>query len=87
MEIRFAEIRHEGRTLSGVAMRYGSIAKLPWGPERFAPAAFGDVKAADVILNFQHDRSRPLARTGGGGLLLTDTPEALRSCFKNPNGL
>ena len=27
---------------------------------------------ADVILNVQHDRGRPIARTGGGGLELLD---------------
>ena len=28
-------------------------------------------------MNVQHDRARPLARTGGGGLVLTDTSRAL----------
>lgn len=76
-EIRFCELRAEGeRTLTGVAVRYGSIARLPWGEERFEAGAF-DVSGADVILNVQHARDVPLARTGGGGLELRDTPEAL----------
>ena len=30
-----------------------------------------------MLLNVQHDRGRVLARTGGGGLTLNDTPESL----------
>ena len=32
---------------------------------------------ADILMNVQHDRGRVLARTGGGGLVLTDTSTAL----------
>ena len=32
---------------------------------------------ADVLLNVAHDRGRPIARTGGGGLALADSAEAL----------
>ena len=82
VEYRFfeAELRVEGeRTISGVAMRYGDVATLPWGEkERFEPGAFGSTARGDVILNFQHDRARPLARTGGGGLTITDSPTDLR---------
>lgn len=78
VERRTAELRQgPGRTLEGVAVRYGDTATLPWGRERFEPGAFGDVAAADVILNVQHDRTRPIARTGGAGLALVDTSERL----------
>ena len=63
--------------MSGTLIRYGDVAALPWGRERFEPGAFGDVSRADVILNSHHEKSRPLARTGGGGLELIDTREAL----------
>ena len=76
-ERRFSELRQEGRILSGTLIRYGDVAELPWGRERFEPGAFGDVSRADVILNSHHERARPLARTGGGGLELIDTREAL----------
>ena len=76
-ERRFSELRQEGRTVSGCLLRYGDTASLPWGRERFEPGAFGDVSRADVILNSHHERARPLARTGGGGLELIDTREAL----------
>ena len=76
-EIRYSELRQDGRVLTGTAIRYGDIATLPWGQEKFLSGAFGPVVHADVILNSQHDRSTPLARTGGGGLMLTDSPNSL----------
>ena len=77
-ERRYAEFRQEGRTLIGTAISYGDIARLPFGSERFTPGAFGDLSKADAILNVQHDRAKPLARTQGGGLYLEDSSEALR---------
>ena len=76
-ELRFAELRAEGRTLSGIAVPYNSRGVLPWGEEIVRAGAFGDVERADVVLNRQHDRGQPLARTGGGGMVLTDTASAL----------
>ena len=58
-------------------MRYGDTADIGGLPERFEPGAFGDVGAADVLLNRQHDRTEPLARTGGAGLVLMDTADSL----------
>ena len=77
LEKRFTELRQEGRVLVGTAIKYGDIATLPWGQERIEPGAFGSVLHTDAILNSQHDRSTPLARTGGGGLTLSDSPSAL----------
>ena len=37
------------------------------------PGAFGDVSKLDVILNVQHNRDKPIARTKGGGLELVDS--------------
>ena len=86
LQRRFIEFRYDGdRTISGVAMRYGDVAELPWGDkERFEPGAFGAVGSSDVILNFQHDRRRPLARTGGGGLTMDDSSVELRLTAKLP---
>lgn len=83
-----AEFRYdlETRVVSGVAMRYGDVAKMPWGDkERFAPGAFGDVDRADVVLDFMHERSRPLARTGGAGVKLSDSRLELRIEATLPN--
>ena len=79
-EYRYFELRADvdRRLLEGVAVRYGDIARMPFGGEElFMAGAFGDVSEVDILLNFQHERSRPLASTRGGGLTLTDTPEAL----------
>lgn len=66
--------------VSGVALQYGVTSEVAPGlRERFAPGAFGGLSGADVVLRFQHDRSRPLARTDGGGLILEDSAEALRA--------
>lgn len=67
-----------GRIIEGTAVRYGDVARLPWGRERFAAGAFEALASADVLLNRQHQRTAPLARTGGGGLELLDSPDALR---------
>ena len=76
MEKRYLEIRHsEGRILQGVALPYNQIGQSPYGREMFESRAFSPLPA-DVILNVQHDRGRPIARTGGG-LYLDDTDKAL----------
>ena len=77
-ERRFFEFRQvEGRVLEGVAITYRAVARLPFGRERFLPGAFGDAARLDVVLNVQHDRRRPIARTGGGGLRLVDSEQSL----------
>ena len=73
-EFRFSELRAEGRRLSGVAMPYNTVS--PGHREKFLPGAFAG-RLADVALDVQHNRSRIIARTGGGGLELRDTPAAL----------
>ena len=78
LERRQTELRSQGRTLAGTAIRYGDIAELPWGREKFIPGAFADLANSDVIMNVQHDRGRAIARTQGGGLVLEDSSEALR---------
>ena len=77
IERRYVELRadDEGRTLRGVAVTYGDVAKVAGLEERIAAGAFGTL--GDVILNAYHDRGAPLARTGGAGLELSDTGERL----------
>ena len=72
------EVRVSGRTLSGVAMPYGTIA--PDFRERFEPGAFGEVRAID--LNLQHDASTVLVR----GATLSDSPAALSVRAMLPEG-
>ena len=51
------------------------MASFAWGRERIEPGAFAPL--GDAILNAQHDRTTPLARTDGGGLTLLDSEAAL----------
>ena len=80
LQRRYFDLRYDGeRKLSGVAMRYGDTANLPWGEkERFEAGAFGEVAGLDVILNRQHSKIFPLARSKGGGLVLRDSVSDLR---------
>ena len=76
IEYRFAELEvpEEGsRSLSGIVMPYGEIANGDYGPEKFLS---GSLEYSDIILNVQHDRGRPIARTPET-LQLIDSPEAL----------
>ena len=78
LEYRFAalEFRDSGAVIEGIAMPYGTEAR-PFGlfTERVEAGSFA---FDDVILNTMHQRAEPIARTGGGGLTLTDGAEALR---------
>ena len=78
-EHRYFELRAdpEKRLLEGTALVYGDVARTRSGEETFEAGAFGNVSGLDLLLNVQHNRQRPLARTDGGGLVLTDSPERL----------
>ena len=65
----------DGLRLSGVIVRYGQLA--PSYNQLFEAGAFAPVEQQDVLLNLGHT-DRLLARTGGGGLTLFDTPTELR---------
>ena len=67
----------------GVLMRYGAIGQGPFGPEVFLPGSFGNVEQADILLNVQHDRSRPLARAPGT-MRLIDSNSVLTLVAKPP---
>ena len=69
-----------GAELGGVAISYNVVSQVAPGlMERFLPGSFGNVDKLDVILNVQHNRERPIARTGpDSGLVLVDSQDALR---------
>lgn len=74
-----------GLVVEGIAVPYGQEADIGGlFRERVESGAFGDLSAADVIANRQHDRGQPLARTGGGGLILQDSRETLRAMVTLP---
>ena len=73
------KITVDGLKLSGVALPYGQAGNVQGRrhPVKIMAGAFGDVGKADVVLNVQHDATRPLARTTGDTLTLTDAKEHL----------
>ena len=81
-----AEIRASGNRLGGIAIKYGARGRGPYGSETILSGSFGELESRqDIFLNFMHDRSRPLARTGGGGLVLIDSENILRFTASLPN--
>ena len=72
--------------LGGVVVTYNEeTSKTSFGREKILPGAFGDVSQSDVVLNVQHDRTQPLARTGKGGLRLIDSDVELRAEVSMPS--
>ena len=74
------ELRAEGRRLSGTVMRYGDVS--PSHRERFESRALLPVD--HCLLCVQHDESRAIAWTGGGGLDLEDDGSELRMVAELP---
>ena len=73
-------------SIGGVVVTYNEeTSRTSFGREMILPGAFGDVSQSDVVLNLQHDRSQPLARTGKGGLRLIDSKTELRAEVSLPN--
>ena len=76
-EFRYAalEVRDSGAAIEGIAMPYGTVARIMGAfDESVEPGAFA---FDDVVLNRMHVREDLIARTGGGGLTLTDSASAL----------
>ena len=73
--IRPLELRAEGRRLEGIVLQYEETS--PSHRERFLPGAFSLDPGTTRWLDYRHDRTRVLAHTSGGGLILRDSPEAL----------
>ena len=76
--VRFTELRFEGdRTIAGTAIEYGDVAKVYGSKERFETGAFAGVDSEDIILNMQHERAMPLARTIGGGMTVNESAQGV----------
>ena len=73
VEWRAGDVREGPGVLSGVALRFGSVARLPWGREQFQPGSIA-LDPAGVWLNRQHQRARALARHPEGGLDVAVSP-------------
>ena len=73
LERRWAalEVRDSGAVVEGIAMPYGTTARIMGAfDERVEAGAFSGL--GDVVLNRMHVREDIIARTGGGGLVLDD---------------
>ena len=95
-EHRPLELRAEGRSITGVVMRYGHPATViaPGGrvvKERFERGAFREyLTEFRTLLNLQHDRSTTVATTGHPGrlgvLAMVDSDTELRMVATLPEG-
>jgi len=80
-EFRFCEFRAMDDGLVGTVIRYGNEARFGDFTEVFEPGA---LQYDDVIVNLQHDRARPVARTGAG-LELRDNAASLEARIVLPD--
>ena len=67
--------------LEGIAMPFGSRGQVGRFTEEFTP---GSLSFDDVLVNVLHDPGRILARTGGG-LVLTESRDAIRAAIALPD--
>ncbi len=88
MELRFREDDEGGNTLIGYAAVFNSLSENLGGfREMILPGAFTDTlqSGKDVIALYDHDTSKPLARTSNGTLTLTEDDTGLLAEMKLPN--
>ena len=61
--------------VTGTVIRYGDVANILWFTEEFRAGAF-EGRMDDMLANRMHQRTQPLARSGGG-LTVTDSSERM----------
>jgi HK97 family phage major capsid protein len=70
----------ETRTIRGLVVPFSKVGNTSAGPVRFEFGAFGDIDPSQIILNAEHDRTRPLGR--GIGDSLEVSPAGISMAFK-----
>lgn len=70
----------ETRTIRGLVVPFGVSGNTSAGPVRFEFGAFGDIDPSQIVLNMEHDRTRPLGR--GIGNSLDVSPAGISMAFK-----
>jgi HK97 family phage major capsid protein len=70
----------ETRTIRGLVVPFNVSGNTSAGPVRFEFGAFGDIDPSQIILNSEHDRTRPLGR--GIGDSLEVSPAGISMAFK-----
>jgi len=70
----------ETRTIKGLVVPFAKVGNTSAGPVRFEFGAFGDIDPSQIILNSEHDRTRPIGR--GIGNSLEVSPAGISMAFK-----
>jgi len=70
----------ETRTLRGLIVPFGAVGNTSAGAVEFHPEAFGQIKAEELVLNMEHDRTRPLGKGIQGSERIT--PAGIEMAFK-----
>jgi phage head maturation protease len=70
----------ETRTIRGLVVPFSKVGNTSAGPVRFEFGAFGEIDPSQIILNSEHDRTRPLGR--GVAESLEVTPAGISMAFK-----
>jgi len=70
----------ETRTIRGLVVPFSKVGNTSAGPVRFEFGAFGDIDPSQIVLNMEHDRTRPLGRGIGGSVEVS--PAGISMAFK-----
>jgi HK97 family phage major capsid protein len=70
----------ETRTIKGLVVPFAKVGNTSAGPVRFNFGAFGEIDASQIVLNMEHDRTRPLGRGIAGSEEVT--PAGVSMAFK-----
>ena len=70
----------ETRTIRGLVVPFAKTGNTSAGPVRFEFGAFGDIDPSQIVLNSEHDRTRPLGR--GIGDSIEVSPAGISMAFK-----
>ena len=70
----------ETRTLRGLIVPFGQVGNTSAGAVEFHPEAFGQIKAEEIVLNMEHERTKPLGRGIAGSEKIT--PAGVEMAFK-----
>ena len=70
----------ETRTLRGLIVPFGAVGNTSAGAVEFHPEAFGQIKAEEIVLNMEHERTKPLGRGVAGSERVT--PAGIEMAFK-----
>lgn len=70
----------ETRTLRGLIVPFGAVGNTSAGAVEFHPEAFGQIKAEEIVLNMEHERTKPLGRGIAGSEKIS--PAGIEMAFK-----